>query len=59
MARVHSASSEMIRRMRRTFAVLGFRWIGAGFGEVFKGDAPELAPPAVEAWCWRLNAGWL
>lgn len=59
MARDHSASSEMIRRMRHTFGVLGFRWTGAGFGEVFKGGAPELAPPTVEVWRWTLNADWL
>lgn len=59
MASVHSASSEMIRRMRRIFGGLGFRWAGAGLGPVFMGGGPELAPLTADAWRWMLNADWL
>lgn len=59
MASDHSASSEMILRMRRTFVTLAFSWLGVGVPPVFKDMAPALELLKAETWRWMLKTDWL
>jgi hypothetical protein len=59
MASDHSASSEMILRMRRTFGTLVFSWPGVGVLLVFKDVGPVLELPKAETWRWMVRTDWL
>lgn len=59
MASDHSASSEMILRMRRTFGSLVFSWPWVGVMLVFKDACPGLELLKVETCCWMLKTEWL